>query len=418
MQRNGLFNRQRFATSFFLLTSAAIVCLCLNSPVHAANIETVLYNFPGSGGSTPMESLLRDGSGNLFGVTFLGGSQNAGTLFELSPQGGSWAPQTLYSFRGVNDGPSDGIGPSGRLIMDGAGNLYGVTEFGGTHSGGTVFKLAPGPNGTWTETILWNFAGTGNEPTGGLTLDSLGNLYGTTTRGGGAPNTCSHGCGVAFKLTPAKKGKWKFTSIYRFLGARQNDGQTPNGDLVFDAFGNLYGTTGRGGTAGGGTAFELSPQPSGLWSETVLHSFGTGSDGLSPVAGVILDQAGNLYGTTFQGGDYSSKSCTGGCGIVFQLSPGGSGWTENILYSFAGGSDGSTPASVLVLNAGHVYGTTLYGGSSGLGSVFELSSSGGTWAESLRHSFSGAPNDGQTPSGGIVLDGAGDILAQRPEAAV
>jgi uncharacterized repeat protein (TIGR03803 family) len=393
-----------------LLTFAAIASVIFTAPAQASSVETVLHSFSGSDGKYSAFSLLRDTAGNLYGVTRSGGANSAGTVFELSPQGNAWVTNTLYSFKGGTDGSQ----PSGRLIMDGAGNLYGVTGLGGVYGLGTAYRLSPGPNGTWIETILWSFNSAGYNPTGGLTFDAAGNLYGAAYVGGRVcANASGHGCGIVFKFSPLAKGKWKYSVIYHFLGQKQNDGQQPNGDLVFDAAGNLYGTTFMGGTPGMGTVFELSPSPSGTWTEKVIHSFPppTGSsDGYRPPVGLIVDQAGNLYGAAF-GGVYSDN-CKTFCGTIFEVSPSGNGWTETLIYSFTGSSDGAFPSTVLGLNAGNLYGTTYSGGNkpgmSGAGVVFELSPSGGGWTQAVLHAFTNSP-DGAVPSGGVILDGAGNI---------
>jgi len=399
--------RRRSVPPGLLLTFAAIAIasVLFTAPARASSVETVLHNFSGPDGRDPTYSLLRDTAGNLYGVTWIGGASNAGTVFEVSLQGNALVTNILYTFKGG----TDGYQPFGRLIMDGNGNLYGVTNSGGAKGWGTVYRLSPGPNGNWTEKILWSFGHSGGYfPAGGLALDAAGNLYGTTSRGGGT-NSCINGCGIVFNLSPTAKGLWKFGVLYHFLGWRQHDGQYPNGDLIFDATGNLYGTTFEGGSlskgaaSGNGTAFELSLGPTGAWTEKVIHSFlGGPSDGQYPLAGLTVDQAGNLYGTTQVGG-------LGNSGSVFELSPGGNGWTETVLYSFSGGSDGANPASVLALNSGNVYGTAAYGGNTlGDGVVFKLSPSGSGWTEEVLHTFTNSP-DGVRPDGGVVLDDAGNI---------
>jgi len=395
--------------------------------------EQILYAFQGGNdGQNPGGGLIFDSSGNLYGTTVSGGGSAAcnqapyigcGTAFELSPSGsGGWTETILYVFQGG----ADGSVPSSPLIFDHAGNLYGTTAGGGTYSSGTVFELSPNSNGGWTETILYSFGGTasdGAEPQG-LIFDGSGNLYGTTELGG-LPQ-CYHNdpCGTVFELSPNGSGGWTETIIYRFLGG--GDGFLANGGLIFDNSGNLYGTTSAGGLNNGcgssngqgcGTAFELSPNGSGGWTETVLYNFAsTASDGANPAAGLIFDQSGNLYGTTGEGGEGACGNVDR-CGTVFKLSPNGSGgWTETILYSFQGASDGANPAAGLIFDkTGNLYGTTANGGDAGCnsgfgcGTAFELSPNGsGGWTELPLYSFQGG-SDGTYPSSGVIFDQTGHL---------
>ena len=326
--------------------------------------ETVLHSFIANGvdGWYPETGLIFDTAGNLYGTTVYG--PGYGTVFELSPSaGGGWTEQILYTFTG----PNDGRYPRG-LTFDSAGNLFGITSNGGIYCSpfqgcGTVFELSPAQGGGWTETVLHSFGdGTdGDTPVAPLILDSAGNFYGTTNAGG-----VGVAYGTVFELSPALGGGWNLTTLYSF-GALP-DGQNPwAGPLAFDPAGNLYGTTGFGGTNRNGTVFELSPNGSGGWTETVLHSFGSGFDGVLPFGSVIVDADGNLYGTTTQGGG-------DGGGIVFELSPGGSGsWTETVLLNFVG-TDGAYPFAGLTFGpAGVLYGTTGYRGTYSGGTAFELS---------------------------------------------
>jgi uncharacterized repeat protein (TIGR03803 family) len=294
------------------------------SPNGGGWTETILYRFSGgSDGIYPNGSLVFDAAGDLFGTTNQGGAYGYGTVFELSPQhGGGWTEKVLYSF---GYGP-DGQNPAAGLVMDRAGNLYGTTALGGIYyncyqgvSCGTVFELSPQPGGNWTETVLHSFGnGTdGQYPLAGLIVDSSGNLFGTT-ESGGPYNNCPYGfspsCGTVFELSPTPGGGWTEAVIHSF--GNGTDGQVPEAGLTFDTAGNLYGTTQYGGTyLYGGTVFELSPNDAGGWTEAVLHSFGNAPDGMFPYyGGVVLDAAGNVYGTTASGGDYYT-------GIVFKISP-------------------------------------------------------------------------------------------------
>lgn len=347
-----------------------------------------------------------------------------------------------YTFTGA----SDGAAPTAGLIFDSKGNLYGTAVNGGDTGGancpgldpptgcGTVFELSPpsGGTGPWTETVLYTFTGgsDGAYPQAGLIFDSSGNLYGTTSNGGNMSGTICHGlggCGVVFELSPPKSGSgpWTETPIYTFTG--KADGAVPYASLIFDASGNLYSTTAGGGLADG-VVFELSPPKSGSgpWSETVLYSFTGGADGADPVANVIFDTNGNLYGTTTRGGNISLLNCSAsvGCGVVFELSPpsGGSGpWTETPLYTFIGKTDGSYPyAGVVIDSQGNLYGTTAIGGAksgpickrtNGCGVVFEVSpptGGNGDWTETVLYSF-GNSIDGGYPYAGVIFDPVGNL---------
>jgi uncharacterized repeat protein (TIGR03803 family) len=367
--------------------------------------ETILYSFQGGNdGAQPSAGLILDQAGNLYGTTGEGGgnlscANGCGTVFELSPNShGGWTETLLYIF-GTNGGASDGAYPEG-VIFDKSGNLYGPTGSGGNgqcdHDGfsfcGTVFELTPNGSGGWAETIIYKFPsgdGDGYGPNGGLIFDQSGNLYGTT--GGGGANQCegSGGCGVVFELSPNGSGGWTEALLYSFgESGNGSDGIFPAAGVIFDQSGNLYGTTLEGGAAcvddGGyapcGTVFELSPNGSGGWSETILYSLQGGSDGAYPNAGLIFDGSGNLYSTTSSGGGTACFSNIG-CGTAFELSPNGSrGWTETILYSFLGGNDGRSPYSGVIFDqSGHSYGTTSAGGGTGCGNdygcgvVFEIS---------------------------------------------
>jgi len=274
----------------------------------------------------------------------------------------------------------DGAVPRGGLILDKAGNLYGATTIGGSGYG-TVFKL----DTAGTETVLWAFTpDNGSEPSATLLRDGAGNLYGTTFTGSGP-----FGLGVVFKLDTTNTE----TVLHRFNGP---DGARPVGDLTRDTAGNLYGTTPFGGRFGHGTVFKLAAtsKENSTGTKTVLHSF-NGSDGDQSFAGLVLDELGNLYGTTAYGGTFNA-------GTVFKVDSTG---TETVLYTFTGGADGAVPNSGLVRDtAGNFYGTTVRGGISGRGTVFKLDTMG---TETVLHSFN--TSDGTDPYSGLVRDTAGNL---------
>jgi uncharacterized repeat protein (TIGR03803 family) len=338
--------------------------------------ETVLYTFHGGkDGAFPSAGLTFDSAGNLYGTAELGGDTSAplcqtsgcGVVFKLTPDStGHWRQSVLHRFSG-----KDGANPFARVTFDLSGNLYGTTVGGGnTRGDGVAFRLALDSKGKWKETVLHRFTGgkDGALPFAGVILDAAGNLYGATYGGGNLSDCSGFGCGVVFQLTPSSNGPWKENVLHTFAGGK--DGATPY-DLVLDSVGNLYSTTNSGGTQGNGTAFELSPSSGGRWKKTVLHNFGRAGDGGGPGAGLILDTAGNLYGTTIYGG----SSCGSGCGIIFKLTPLSNGhWQEHVLYSFRGGNDGGAPAADLAFDpAGNLFGTTPFGGVHNVGVVFEVS---------------------------------------------
>jgi uncharacterized repeat protein (TIGR03803 family) len=277
--------------------------------------ETVLYAFTGSNGdgAYPEGGVILDESGNLYGTTNNGGAVNAGTVFKIDKAGHE---TVLHSFTESSNG--DGAAPDNNLVEDAAGNLYGTTFAGGITGGpcgalsgcGTVFKIDKAGH----ETVLYAFTGSngdGNEPDCRLVFDKEGNLYGTTILGGIGVS----GSGTVFKLTKNGKETWKETILYKFTGT---DGDQPSGSIVFDGAGNLYGTTYYGGSFGYGTVFKLTKAQKE--KETVLHNFSGGKDGNGPVMGVVIDNAGSLYGTTQIGGDLGCSGGRGsGCGVVFKI---------------------------------------------------------------------------------------------------
>jgi uncharacterized repeat protein (TIGR03803 family) len=305
--------------------------------------------------------------------------------------------QTFTVLHNFTGGP-DGATPQGPLTMDQAGNLYG-TDSGGGRGFGTVYMLSKrGSN--WIFNPLYAFAG-GNDrggPWAGVIMGPDGSLYGTTT-------DWETGPGTVFNLKPSASAcktalcPWTETVLYRFTGG--SDGSNPGGGhLIFDQAGNLYSVTLGGGAYGDGTVFELAPSQGG-WTESVLHNFNWG-DGYLPNSALVFDNVGNLYGTALLGGAY-------GNGTVFQLTPSGSGWTENTLYSFQGGNDGAHPyPGVIFDQSGNLYGGAAAGGQFDGGTVFKLTPSGGGWTFSLVYSLTGDGGD-CGPVGNFIMDGAGNL---------
>jgi uncharacterized repeat protein (TIGR03803 family) len=373
------------------ISTAASQAVALDAAAATVS-ESVLWSFGATSddGTNPVGNLIADRRGNLYSTTFEGGvGGRAGTVFELSPptsQRAQWRERVLWHFNPTND---DGAGPDAGLLADQWDNLYGTTLFGGANEGGgTVFELtSPTRQQTqWSERVLWSFSlnGAGGwAPVAGLIADQWGNLYGTT-RNGGANNVSSVLEGTVFELSPPTRQQTQWSERVLWSFGEAGDGFAPAAGLLADGRGNLYGTTSLGGASscnlfqgsfpvGCGTIFEISP-PAGQqtqWSERVLWSFGaSGGDGVQPVAGLIADKWGNLYGTTDQGGANNA-------GTVFELSPPTrqqSQWSERVLWSFGANDDGVQPVAGLIANRwGNLYGTTAEGGAKSNGTVFELS---------------------------------------------
>ena len=392
------------------------------SRLPAAVIHTVsIYSLTGGAdGAWPNAAPLIDGvTGVLYATSFAGGSGSSGTVFSLTPpQAGTtaWTQTTLWSFTGGADGAS----PVGSLIEDNTGALYGTASGGGAGHAGTVFQLSPPAAGqtAWTEATLHDFtlATDGGNPSAGLVAGANGVLYGTTASYG--PN----GYGTVFRLLPPGAGgtAWTETTLWAFTGGA--DGGHPLSTLLIDNAGNLYGTASQGGTnALGGTVFEISPAiGGGLPIETTLHSF-TGPDGLHPAAALIVDKSGALYGTTAFGG-------ATGQGTVFQLTPpavGGTDWTQSVLYSFSAAAGGIHPFSPLLADKhGALYGTTFGYVSVAFQTtpptVFRLTPpplAGGGWTIGILASLD-PKIIGQNVVGGLVSDGQaglyGPVVIGKP----
>ncbi len=384
---------------------AVLLVLMLTPPLFARSTSKVIHSFNGKDGISPLAGLIFDTSGNLYGTTSNGGTYTHGAVFKLMPAGnGQWTEKVLHSF---NADGKDGYDPVAGVTFDARGNLYGTTYYGGSHGVGAVFELSPSANGNWTERVLYNFCSVsgcsdGEYPSAGVIFDKAGNMYGTTTGDG------VHNSGNVFELIQGKKGTWTNKVLHSF-NADGKDGVDPFAALIFDNSGSLYGTTYTGGRGFSGTVFALTPVGNGKWTEKVLHSFNY-NDGYGPLSGLIFDTSGNLYGTTSLGGRYGSNCGGYGCGNIFELTPVRNGkWTEKVLHSFRpNGKDGFCPVAGLIADvSGNLYGTTNEGGVDNAGTAFELSPTNGGWTEKVLHSFD--RTDGSFPSAGVIFDRKGNL---------
>jgi uncharacterized repeat protein (TIGR03803 family) len=366
-----------------------------------------VYSFSGGlDGRDPATHLTFDSAGNLYGTTAAGGEFDFGAIFKLTPSGDSWVQTVIYSFTAGNDG----MDPHAGVTIGPDGNLYGTAVAGGNAGScegngcGTVYQLSP--NGDqWFLTTIHNFKGgkDGAGPGSRVVFDAAGNLFGSTPRGG------TFDMGTVFMMTPGANGTWTKKTLHNFSGGK--DGATGSmGDLLLDASGNIYGVTEQGGANGAGTVYKITRSPSGKTAFSTVYAFKGMPDGANPYGGLIWDGAGNLYGTTYFGGWV-------GMGSAFQLTPGPNGqWQENILYSFLGDTDGSLPTTTLTFDqTGNLFGTTSAGGrpSCDCGTVFRLSLSGGAWKEKIVHFF-GRNFDGYAPNYGLAFDAAGNLYGATP----
>jgi len=376
----------KFRPSLSPMMVTVILTITIVGGTPAVAKEKVLYAFTGgSDGQSPDSALIFDTAGNLYGTNQGGqGASLYGNVFELTRSDSGWTQTVLYGF----SDESDGYEPTGSLVWDAKGNLFGVTQGGGALNAGTVFELSPTSGGGWIKSTPYTFTGgsDGGRPIS-LISDGKGTLYGTTTYGG--DGSCS--CGTVFELKQSK-GSWTETVLHSFLGVP--DGSIPIG-LTLGQAGNLYGATELGGTYNAGTVFQIK-RSGNHWKESVLHNFTGGADGDIPEASVVVDQAGNLYGTTTSGG---AGGC--GCGIVFKLEHHSNGkWKEQVLHRFKNnGHDGTAPTTPLIFDsAGNLYGTTYEGGAYGAGIAFELMQNfNGTWIETVIETFIG-PSRGSEPN--------------------
>lgn len=389
------------------LAMVFLLAACLWQPTQAQTYR-VIHDFTGGAdGAYPRATLTLDRAGNFYGTAGGGGAGGNGTVFKLTHSGSGWVLVPVYRFQGGYDGSV----PWSPVTMSPDGTLFGTTLSGGYFQGeycaqggcGLVYNLKPGPRAAtsalapWTQSVLRAFTGPpydGDGPVyGTLILDQAGNLYGTTQFGGPQIG------GVVFELTPSPGG-WSENILYTFPYGFK--GGEPYAGVVMDSAGNLYGTSSRGGLSDVGTVYELSPTSNG-WTETVLHGFGSGNDGRVPYGGLIFDQAGNLYGATALGGTLSG-------GVVYELSPSSNGWTYKVLYNLP---PAEGPFEDLSIDAsGSLYGTSNSSGTGEAGMVFKLSQSNGNWILADLHDFTFST--AYFPYGGVTIDADGNLYGTAP----
>jgi len=401
-----IFDTNLRAKMRLLVSLTVLLILFAVVPAVQAQTYQVLYNFSGGADETySWGALTIDQSGHLYGTTAgpSGCTAGCGTVYKFSHEGSGWVFSTLYAFRGGQDGTV----PYAPVTIAADGSLYGTTAFGGVLDGclgngcGTVYHLQPpasfchSVSCPWNETVVYRFQNCSNlwEPQDGVAVDQAGNIYGAPTYGGLGCQDDGFGDGGVFELTPSQGG-WNYQAIHLF--SSNPDGETPLGTVMVDQAGNIFGTTTIGGATGDGVVYEVSPSGSG-WNESIVHSF-DGSDGRDSWAGLISDSAGNLYGTTVYGGSNNS-------GVVFELSPSNGSYTYSVLYNFSGGSGSLSPLSMDT--AGNLYGVKYTGGANDLGLIFKLTPGSGGWTFTDLHDFSG--NDGSYPVGSSALDADGNL---------
>ena len=392
-----------------ILALAVALTLLVSTAAHAQTF-TALHEFSGTDGYQPYGTLIRDNAGNMYGTTFYSLSGNgSGTVFQLRDSHGGWLFNSLYEFT-----VPYGAGPYSGVVFGPGGAIFGATSGGGTEGAGTVYATLPPSNPCravscpWSLHVVYNFAGgtDGAVPwLGSLIYDGSANLYGTTLAGG-PPND-----GVVFKVARVN-GNWTETVLHSFTGG--NDGSAPYAGVTMDRAGNLYGTTIGGGSSGCsghgcGTVYKLTPSGSG-WTETVLYRFtdaNQATDGINPTGGVIVDGSGNLFGTTTAGG-------TNQGGTVFELSPSEGSWNFTVLASPPLACCNGGPTGNLAMDAsGALYGVSTFA-QNDLGQVFKLAPQNGSWTYTVLHQFTGGP-DGQWPYGGVILDANGNLFGTASE---
>ena len=394
-KRTGRFTRPLSPNFCSSITITLIGLMLYLVPSVNAQSLTVLHTFTSvHDGAHPFGGVTLDPAGNLYG-TAADGALGYGTIFKLTRGEPSWVLTTLRRFHG-----SDGADPESPLILGPDGAVYGTTRGGGQYGAGTIFRLEPmrcsGTLCPWTETVLYDFARgrDGSSPLGHLIFDQAGRMYGTSA---GMHVYAERGegggpPGCVWQLVHSNVS-WTFQVVHAFSNYG-GDGTNPKGGVLIDRDGNLYGTTPFGGSWGWGTVFEMTPVGQG-WSEQILHSFSSmGGGGSLPEAGLVADQSGSLFGATFVGG------------YAFEMTLSGSVWSFNTI---AGVSNADGPYSDLTIDAqGNLYGATIDGGRYGQGNVFQLTRSNGVWTYRNLYDFMGA-EDGSQPFGSVIVDSAGAI---------
>ncbi len=396
-----------------VMTVTLIMAVILAPGASAAGKYKVIYEFAGgTDAGQPEGTPILDSAGNLYATATAGGLYGSGAVFELTKNSdGTWTESVLYSFAGGSDGAS----PESELTFDASGNLYGTTCYGGAYSAGTVFQLVPGSDGTWTENQLYSFTGgsDGANPYYGVIFDATGTLYSATSGGG------VQGQGVVYKLTPNSDGSWTYGLLHSFTGG--SDGSYPlyQGALTFDTAGNLYGATSDGVNEYGGCSpandcgsiFEMTPQSGGTWNEQVIFRF-DGAHGVKPTGPLMFDSAGRLYGHATGGG--------GNYGNVFKLTLSAKGrWHEDVLHTFQGNQDGAYPGNNLAFDkVGNLYGTTDLGedrnGNCCFGQVYELVRHTHGFSKRVVHYFHGG-SDGVNSGSGVLFDAAWNLYGESQD---
>jgi hypothetical protein len=437
----------------FLVASLGVAAIAIAHPASAYTFQTI-FSFcsqPGKCqlGKDPAGGVIEDGDGNLYGTDYVSANDGDGTVFALSPTGkrGAWQYTNLHTFCKNHRGcTKEGQGPMGSVVRDTSGNLYGLTYYGGTQVGGTLYEISPNDDFTkYSYRTLYNFcdgdtcngsAGLNSsiayEASGsGGAYDGVAPLYTSGYTGGSDGH---EDCGAIFQLVPsAGKRGWRRNVIHSFGDETGNDGCAPRGRLIFDAQGDIFGatTSGNGTSQGVGTVYELKPNAKRTkWTETILYVFcaghsgsGTCPDGAQP-NGVTLDNNGRLVGTTFAGGtgagDPNCNLYEGGpnCGVVFRLGRSGGAWHYSVLYDFCAlpeCADGKASYSILAVDGSNNLLGTLTNGQNHGGAIFELSTTG---TENILEDFCPdgvCGNDGDNPNDPLIIDASGKILGTTGE---
>jgi uncharacterized repeat protein (TIGR03803 family) len=384
-----------------LVYLSLITLVALFSPEAYAQTFSVIHTFSGGSDGYRPYAGVTIGGGNLYGTASLGGGGN-GTVYEINRSGVNWFTFPISYLRG-----SGGTYPEARMVVGPDGRLYSTTRAGGGAQNGLVFNLIPPETICktaqcfWTENVLHTFAGPPSDGTDGgfgdLIWDQRGDIFGTTYSGG------QYDSGTVYELTPSGNG-YTESVLYSFSGGA--DGATPISGVIMDNNGNLFGTAAYGGLQscpedpGCGVVFELTNIPGVGWKQSVLHSFTGGDDGGIPIAGLLADSSGNLYGATI-------GSLFTNAGTVFELSPSGDNWSYKTLYTFSGDPQCGPWGSLTMDSAGSVYGTTVCDSPNGFGSVFKLTNSQNGWVYTSLHDFSGS--DGAIPACKVAIDSDGTL---------